>query len=490
MRPSPADDGGAAGHGAGTPRARGDLERLGGARFGRMFEHLPRPDPGPEAIDELVRLIELRSKAHSQNAAIPSGYTYLGQFVDHDITFDATSKLERNNDPDALVNFRTPRYDLDSLYGSGPDDEPYLYEWAERRDRGVKLLVGRGGGAPGDADADLPRNEQGVALIGDARNDDNRIVSQLHLLFARFHNAVVDHLRGRPRPPEGRDLFEEARRLVRWHYQWIVAHDYLERIAGAGLAHDVLRPAAAPGEPATVSRRFYAWEGEPFIPVEFSAAAFRFGHSMVRSAYFMQAGKPAITLFPHGAAAASVHDLAGSRPLPADLAIDWELFFFEPPDPQADEHGANNSLRINNRIALELFAVPERGVLPRLNLQRGRALGLPCGRDVAEAMEQAPLEDDDLQLDPADRAGVNEALRAATPLWYYVLCEANARAGGRHLGPAGGRIVAEVLVGLLEADPESYLAVDPAWRPTLPARRTGTFTMLDLMDVALGRAPG
>lgn len=63
-----------------------------------------------------------------ENQGINAGYTYLGQFIDHDLTFDPASSLQKQDDPDALVDFRTPRFDLDNIYGRGPDDQPYLYE--------------------------------------------------------------------------------------------------------------------------------------------------------------------------------------------------------------------------------------------------------------------------------------------------------------------------------------------------------------------------
>ncbi|HWI06269.1 MAG TPA: heme peroxidase family protein [Solirubrobacteraceae bacterium] len=471
----------AACHGLVAPRGQDARASGQGGRFGRMFA-LPRDELGDEAIEELVRVIAARPQK-TDNDAIPAGYTYLGQFVDHDITFDPTSKLERDNDPLALVNFRTPRLDLDSLYGTGPSDQPFLYEWAERRDRGVKLLVGRPAAGEGRAAADLPRNEQGVALIGDPRNDENAIVSQLHLLFVRFHNAVVDHVRHERPALEGGELFEEARRLVRWHYQWIVAHDFLARIVGRDMAGAVLRDGEEPGAPAVVERRHFAWRDQPYIPVEFSGAAYRFGHSMVRSNYFTQRGRPAPAIFPPHGGTPGENDLSGARPLLAALALQWELFFWEQPVLNV----TNSSMRINNRITKELLDVPGRGALPRLNLRRGRALGLPRGQDVAAAMGEPPLPDAALGLDPRDPAGVNERLRRTTPLWYYVLCEAGTRergGGGAHLGPVGGRIVAEVLVGLLEADPQSYLSVEPGWRPVLPSRSGADFTMIDLVDFA------
>ena len=472
-----------AGHGAALPRGQDALAGEDGGRFGRMFSCAARPDPGAAAIEEVVRLIDEKSSVHGPNT-IPAGYTYLGQFVDHDITFDPTSKLDGDNDPLALVNFRTPRFDLDSVYGSGPAVQPFLYEWTSRADRGVKLLVGREG-----ARKDLPRNAQGLALVGDARNDENLLVSQLHLLFVRFHNAVVDRVSGHD-GLQGAELFEEARRIVRWHYQWIVTHDFLRRVVGRKMAEEVLRDGTREAPvPASVRLRHFTWQDEPYIPIEFSGAAYRFGHSMVRPAYLVRRGAPAAAIFPAAGAEAGDGDLSGFRHLPAALVVQWDLFFWS----QHIENVTNRSLRINNRITKPLFAVPDRGALPRLNLQRGRALGLPSGPAIARALGERELTAAELQLDPKDPAGVNETLLHATPLWYYVLCEAGTAEfgrGGEHLGPVGGCIVAEVLVGLLQGDPESYLSCDPAWRPTLPAAQQGEFTMIDLVDFVNRAEPG
>jgi hypothetical protein len=466
-------------HGTSVPRGQGDPDLVPPqiprqSRFGRMFPRRQAFDDSDDAIEELVRLMSKRAPASQQreNFDIPAGFTYLGQFIDHDITFDPTSKLDQNNDPDALVNFRTPRYDLDSVYGSGPVAQPYLYDWKEPEAPGTKLLVGLN---PVDATEDLPRNQQGRALIGDARNDENVIIAQLHLLFIRFHNAVVDILSSR-RDVNGAELFDRAQRLVCRHYQWIVVHEFLPKVVGKDVADSVFK-SGRDGTAPRVQRKYFTWDHEPFIPVEFSAAAYRFGHSMVRNQYGITRppeGGPrphATNLFP---------DLLGFTWLSKERVIDWERFFELP----KSEHLAQRSFQIDTAVARPLFKLPDRGrALPRLNLQRGRALGLPTGQEVAGQMEEPVLPEEALLLDDQVPPKIREALLEATPLWYYILCEAAHAAGGSHLGPVGGRIVAEVLVGLLEGDPSSYLSEDPTWQPT-ELGTEGDFTIADLVKVA------
>ncbi len=447
-----------------------------------MFPCLKQSDVGVEVLEELVKWMEADDTTRrSDNPDIAAGFTYLGQFIDHDITFDPMSRLDKRGDPNSLVNFRTPRFDLDSVYGSGPADQPFLYD-RDAEPEGTKLLVAHNpeGSTVRDtnlprASLDLPRNDQGRALIGDARNDENVIVSQLHLLFLRFHNAVVDRLAGEV--PED-ELFDRARELVRWHYQWIIVHEFLPAVVGEKMAGQVLTT-PDDGGPATVHLEHFEWQDQPFIPVEFSGAAYRFGHSMVRSDYVLQRRvRRGTRLFP---------DLAGVTWLPQRLVIDWERFFDLPGvdgKPQASQ-------LINTTIVKPLRSLPVTGkALPRLNLQRGWALRLPSAQSVAGAMEAPVLDDEDLRLDETVPRKAREELLRATPLWFYVLREAEKgldldgrQIGGSHLGVVGGRIVAEVLVGLLEGDPTSYLSRDPAWRPEELGTR-GTFRMADLVEIA------
>jgi hypothetical protein len=154
-------------------------------RFGRMFRSLPpatfgHTDQANE--DHLGRLGAAMSASFDvvkdgkdeEESGIPALYTYLGQFIDHDLTFDPASSLQQQNDPDALIDFRTPAFDLDNVYGRGPEDQPYMYGGDHSFLLGDPLHGG-------DANAkDLPRNDANPrrALIGDPRNDENTIVSQ------------------------------------------------------------------------------------------------------------------------------------------------------------------------------------------------------------------------------------------------------------------------------------------------------------------------
>ena len=213
----------------------GPRSRMFEGRFGRMFRTLPPAEFSPSDLHTLADAMAVAEADVTsadkvdaeENSAISSGYTYLGQFIDHDLTFDPASSLQKQNDPDALVDFRTPRFDLDCLYGRGPDDQPYLY-----RADGVHMLLG--GALTGGNDPNargVPRNapealEPARALIGDKRNDENVIVSQLQAVLLRFHNRLVDALVQAGTPPD----FEEAQRFVRWHYQWVVLNDFLPTI--------------------------------------------------------------------------------------------------------------------------------------------------------------------------------------------------------------------------------------------------------------------
>lgn len=509
-------------------------------RFGRMFRYLPPADfPEPALValadtmidgsfaDRIAKGSEvdvtLDKAEANDNAAIPSGYTYLGRFIDHDITFDPASSLDRFNDPEALQDFRTPRLDLDSVYGSGPADQPFLYEADERHmllgdDRDFDFARRSRPDLPRNRhfDEDLPLEDQKPrrALIGDKRNDENLIVSQLHATFLRFHNRVLED--------EAGGDFALAQQIVRWHYQWIVLHDFLPRIVGPDTYNQVV---GGPG--GMPNLQFYDAKGRyAFIPVEFSVAAYRYGHSQVRPSYALNSlvTKAEPEDQPFGSALAKFHripvfssigpsdanlgraNLNGFRTLPGAWSVDWAFYF----DGVARHIGDRDnvpagailpqpSFLIDSTLVDPLKSLPDKQGEPNvarrslavLNLVRGWRMGLPSGQSIARKMGIAALSDAVLfdHADPA-RAKARRALlddranrfAGNCPLWFYILREAEVVAGGVHLGPVGGTIVAEVLAGLIMEDRHSFLAQWPDWRPTLKGAQEGHFTMADLIN--------
>jgi Animal haem peroxidase len=453
------------GHGKNEPRGikRVAHSALFEGRFGRLFRQLkPAPPLSDKQLKDLAESMRepKGSGGKLDNPKIPAGYTYFGQFVDHDITFDPVSSFQRQNDPDALVDFRSPRFDLDSVYGAGPADQPYLYDQPAR----LKLLIGKNK----KGELDLQRNTEGVALIGDPRNDENIIVSQLQLVFVRFHNKVAAKVAGDKSVPKDQK-FETAQRLVRWHYQWVVLEDFLPRIAGKAAVND--RVQRKKGE-IEIDLRWYHPKNNPFMPVEFSAAAYRFGHSMVRPAYDLNQTVRDVPIFIPGEKVGEFDDLRGFRRLPELWTVDWSFFLDGVPGKSKRPQLSRKS---DARLSRGLFDLPgfrqAESSLAFRNLKRGEALGLPSGQAVARRMGLKPLSDKKL--------GAPEP----TPLWFYILKEAGL-GGGQQLGPVGGQIVAEVLLGLLKGDSHSFVNARPGWNPTLGSK-AGKFTLSDLVKFAL-----
>lgn len=461
-----------------TPQVREALLEIG--KVGGMMNAKDDLAAGPQ---KLIADPEL-SKRNPDNPDMGAGMTFLGQFIDHDMTFDPTSSLERQVDPEQIANFRTPTLALDNIYGAGPGGSPHLYD--QITGDGVKFLIEETG-TPGKHD--LPRNSQNIALIGDPRNDENLIVSQLHLAFLLFHNKVFDLVRNQRKVSDPGQAFAEAQRLVRWHYQWILIHEFLRLTCGPQVVADVLDH----------GRKFYKWRHSPYIPVEFSVGSYRFGHSQVRPSYrsnFTGDSCKAIFLFifdpKSDGKSIATDDLSGSR-RPWRF-VDWPTFF------HFNDKDFKHNKRIDTVLSTPLFALPQAVVphpdpvhnpqsLAQRNLLRHLTFSLPSGQRVARFMAKAmgrppiaPLRDDDFgDLKPF-------GLDHHTPLWFYVLREAQITQEGKRLGPVGARIVAEVFIGLMEGNETSYLVQDPEWKPELPtvdsARSGEDFTMVDLLTFA------
>lgn len=462
--------------------------------FGRMFPRLRPLVVDDDRLAALARVMvdEDGASPAGDNPDVPAGFTYLGQFVDHDISLDLASLSDKEKDPLAIENFRSPGLDLDSLYGLGPDGSPHLYTRgpAGSHKHGPKLLRGKNitvgfGNVVGAFDDDLPRSPEGMAIIGDHRNDENLLVAQTHLAFIKFHNKICDLLTAQPTPPD--DIFAEARKLVIWHYQWLVLHDFIARVVEPGVVEQVL----------TEGRRYYHFRKSPFMPVEFSAAAYRLGHSMVREGYdhnrvFPRAGFN--LLFAFSGLSGQILGIAADPPgtptpvpvLPSNWIIDWRRFYDLGPSGGSAAFGLNNSRLLDPFLAKSLSVLPgadpatPQASLAFRNLKRGVKLGLPSGQSVAKAMHiENPLTPAEIATGRDGAVASEQKLHKATPLWYYILKEAQIRQNGRRLGPVGSRIVAEVFVGLLQGDPKSFLS--EKWTPTLPSEKPGEFRMTDLL---------
>jgi hypothetical protein len=492
-------------------------------RFGRMFRALPPADFGATDDDSQQALVTLgmamvagedapKDGPDAEESGIPAAYTYLGQFIDHDLTFDPNSSLQRQNDPDALIDFRTPRFDLDSVYGRGPDDQPYLYSDGKNFLLG-DALSGDALGQPLNAH-DLPRSSAtpARAIIGDPRNDENVIVSQLQGLFHRFHNKVAaDH-------PTAQ--FADVQQEVRFHYQWVVLNDFLPTIVEHDVLHQILPHLGEGSNPALHPPQlaFYHFTNDMFMPLEFSAAAYRFGHSMVRPGYRLNDATGPFAIFRLADLPADP-GLAGFHEFPRTWAIDWGRFLDLEPRPFGDENNPGNAgnpqrtqlaYRIDTSLVNPLATLPPEVAVnpPNLaerNLLRGWRMRLPSGQAVARAMGVRVLDDSEIRIgkftgDPGDIKGnvVDQggaAFAGNCPLWTYVLAETEEvhtkfettdgtkTIKTRRLGKVGGRIVAETIVGIIAGDSSSFLNQNPRWKPSYAVG--GKFGLRELVKVAL-----
>jgi hypothetical protein len=473
--------------------------------FDFLFPRLQKDSDNllPESSETPAKLAALAQTMKDANPGspdgdsnIPAAYTYFGQFVDHDITLEAVSApLPSLIDPKLaplplkeirkrIRNTRTATLDLDSVYSS-----PAPRDGDKMRLGKVTPLNGQSAPSlrpPGKDDFnDLPREPRiddqerdRAALSGDPRNDENLIVGQLHVAFLRAHNKLID---------QGKS-FNEARTILRQHYQHIVLQDFLRRIA----------------DPHIVDRVFlhgncvYDALDEPFfLPLEFSAAAYRFGHSMVRAGYnfnlnFNFSGAPGTLpaslelLFTFTALSGQLGDF---DTVPDNWIIQWENII-----DLGSSDNVQKARRIDTQIANPLFnlpgvqGTPEQGlasVLAARNLLRGYLLRIPTGQAVAGALSMEPLTPDQIEA-AAGSDDQRKALRDGrflerTPLWYYILVESAAQANGQHLGPVGSLIVAEVLTGLARKSKNSILR-QKRWTPTLPSAKAGVFTLADLLN--------
>ena len=499
------------------------------------------------------------------SSTIPAVYTYWGQFIDHDMTANtdrdsATSDITKTPltpvKPEDVVkglrNLREPTLDLDHVYGNGPGLSPN-----ERKpdpggsDKGFydgpRLRVGHNEAGPqirgvrippvDDMRRDLPRvgpllaegviteadipeslrndpNRDTRAFIGDLRNDENLIIAQFHLSFLRFHNEVVDAIEDDPKAfglsqnPKPNKVFEAARRLTTLHYQWLVVHDYLKTVCKPSVVDDVLANGA----------KFYKplQGGELYMPLEYSVAAFRYGHSMVRGGYdhnrnFGKAVPPNPNLIGFASFAllflftgnghtfnpsnnpASTQSTSkpflNEKTLPFNWCIEWDRM-----TRKDDPDEAHFARKIDSKLVPPIHNMvneatdasiqdpanePLRRMLRNLavrNLLRGYLLSIPTGQAVADAMGVAKLTEDELKQ--GNSPAVNAALEEGgfldnTPLWFYVLKEAEIKEDGNRLGELGSRLVVETQIGIMKNDKKSFLNESNGWDPSEGIKLSG-----------------
>ena len=460
--------------------------------FGRLFDEIKAKKDEDEdrkeaviaEIIELAKTINAKADDAAGDSDIRAGYTYLGQFIAHEITFDKTEEPLEGENP----GYRSPQIDLDSLYGRGPEQDPRFYQ------DGARLKVGETIAGPDIRTtffADLPRygfgsRRIGKALIPDPRNDENLPLAQTHLAFIKFHNKVVDAIHLDPNRPDRHQLFEAAKKDVCQHFQWIILRDFLPK-----LLHE------AEGSEPLETRHPRLFKPDPdygvFMPLEFSVAAFRFGHSMVRNQYewndLQNSGNRGIAKIENMFQFTGFSgDLDGKPRLESDWIIDWQRFYdFQELGRPIGKRRFNMARKIDPSFSLRLENIPgyphvtanldHQSIVAR-NLLRGYACYLPCAEDVIKVIDvKNPLTPEQIGIK-------SQLLTGQTPLWYYILKEAEHNNG--NLGPVASFIIAETLVGLIRESQYSILN-EENWKPKYGRRATGDdpkFDMVDLLDFA------
>ena len=475
--------------------------------FGTLFSTLEQQNIADDVLldvglssydkDNPAYMEDSQFRGTDNNSRIPVGHTYVGQLLTHDISQDKDSKLGKAFAPADIKNHSTPWIDLDVIYD-------YAGKKAVRDPADpAKLLLGNDIGN----DRDFPRDADGRARIPDQRSDQNNNLAQLTATIMQFHNTEVDRLRGATAETNEDALFDQARKSTTAHWQAIVLTEYLPTFVLAEMIDDIMQNGPK------VYQDDMAKAG--IIPVEFSVGAFRFGHSIIRGRYTLNDNESAdrVRLFPLSPKELD-RSLVGHRPISADRQIDWDRFFdFETSiqgdldDDEDQFKGLQVSRKIDRYLARPVLRIPEFLMLGRpvpddllkeqlipdrnvlslasLNLQRGKALGLPSGQAIARAMGVTPIDNLDMGLCAQTDACPDEGYQwqdgsAEAPLFLYVMEEARIQTNGEQLGEVGGRIVAEVIIGLLRADPTSILATNF----TSPLTNTKEYTMADMIHHA------
>jgi Animal haem peroxidase len=467
--------------------ATADARAVPAFRFSRM---------GPKGTGKQLgepnrrRIAQAMTTGNQVAGTMGAGFTYLGQFIDHDLTFDKTALMEGADiDPATLAQGRSPTLDLDCLYGRGPQDPQSAKFYSDDR----HLKIGSADGSPTQG-FDLPRPTTGnaanrrKAIIPDKRNDENLAVAQTHLAMIRFHNRVVDTL---PSAIPAAQRFAEARKIVTKHYQWMIRTDYLPKICQPTVVSNVFANGRKAFEAAADPM------STPTMPIEFAVAAFRLGHAMVRADYSWNVNFPEATLGElFDFSGLSGNFLGGTR-LPSIWIADWRrLYNFGVAgrdDLKVPAGQFNRAMRIDTRLVdplreLRIDTTAPRKNLAFRNLLRANMLKLATGQQMAaflrgkgvptKTLTKAEIREgkNGAKLDGLTTTQRN-ALLTNTPLWFYILREAELNQG--KLMRVGARIVAETFHRAMEGSTNSIVR-DTAFRPSL-GPNNNTFRMVDLL---------
>jgi hypothetical protein len=449
------------------------------------------------------------------SATLPAEYTYLGQFIDHNLDFDETAQPTANVNSSALTNFESFRFDLNNVFGGGPSVDPQLYAG----DHEHLLATGNLGTPQADGFPtvtgskksmyDLARNQSGGAILVEPRDDENQILSQISAAFVAFYNDFID---------QG-DTYAQARQLTENYYQEIVLTDVLPAFVGQSTINRYL--SIGSNGQALVNTPNFPSAG--FTPIEFSVGAYRFGHALVRQDYHINDINPTTTDIDDNVAIFDVNnfqsgDLSGGAPLPgptqpggstctattvctqpnpAGHQIQWRYFVPALDANQADP-GINFARNTQTTISPALFNLPAEtiagcadaaspvcngsGSLIARDFARGNYDGLASGQAIAQALGCPVIPAS--SINPTHDA----VFSAGTPLIYYVLAEA--KRAGQTLGCVGGRIVAQTFLRVLWDTPNSILHTNFRPDPSLVklAPEKPAFSFGDLL-VDTGLAP-
>lgn len=417
-------------------------------------------------LGEALSKVPQRGLAELGEHDLPAGYTYLGQFIDHDLQRFATADtpLFGTIHGDGKVPRAFPILDLASLYGNGFNEVFVDQSTGKLR---IKRL--------GKGEFDLVRGELGAPLIADTRNEENLLISQLHVLFIRFHNAIVEHLKAEADSSiEPNVLYDIARHAVVSSYLDIIQHDYLKRI----LWDEVY------------SAYFGQRDCQDFMFSDqmlsgtnaFNAAVFRFGHAMVRPEYVLNAYKTRVTLGQlFNYRAGSDYFKSGATHIPPKVCIDWHRFFYTKEDYRNASKGRQIAVHLSpkNTIILPGLMWPNNTLAIR-NLLRSWNEKIPLAQffenkiktlSVFDELSIFPLLTPDTMDTPVvsmfNQVANGEALKHKTPLWYYTLREAQfvqqspAYRWRGYLGPLGSVIVASVFKQILNQSKPLLSATTP-----------------------------